>query len=202
LFFLHLLFQKRKSVLGLVVISIVLILPVASWFTLTTFQNRIKYFLYDHSFVRSGTYLPGATDGNRTLSLKAGWQTLLEHPFGVGAGDIWNKVNEWYETNVPPMLQTDKLYPSSEWLIYGLTAGWPGIILFSMILLVPFFQKKVKLRFYWLTLHVLFCFSFLFDVGLEVQYGIFMYGFIILWWWKWLAKYPGTVEISNQKNSL
>ena len=29
-------------------------------------------------------------------------------------------------------------------------------------------------------------FSFLFDIGLEVQFGVFIYAVIILWWWKWL----------------
>jgi hypothetical protein len=29
-------------------------------------------------------------------------------------------------------------------------------------------------------------FSFLFDIGLEAQFGVFVYAFIVLWWWKWL----------------
>ncbi len=27
--------------------------------------------------------------------------------------------------------------------------------------------------------------NFSFDVALEVQYGVFLYAFTLLWWWKW-----------------
>ena len=30
--------------------------------------------------------------------------------------------------------------------------------------------------------------GFVFDIGLEVQFGIFIYSFIVLWWWKWLKQ--------------
>jgi hypothetical protein len=49
---------------------------------LPTFQNRIKYFMYDHSFIRSGAYLPGGNDGNRVLSYRAGWHLLKTQPAG------------------------------------------------------------------------------------------------------------------------
>jgi len=28
--------------------------------------------------------------------------------------------------------------------------------------------------------------SLLFDIGLEVQFGVFIYSFVVLWCWKWL----------------
>ena len=29
-------------------------------------------------------------------------------------------------------------------------------------------------------------FSYLFDIGLEVQFGVFVHSFMLLWWYKWL----------------
>jgi len=33
----------------------------------------------------------------------------------------------------------DKILPGSEWLIYGAGAGWPGLLLFTFCMLIPFF---------------------------------------------------------------
>jgi hypothetical protein len=34
-------------------------------------------------------------------------------------------------------------------------------------------------------LNIIAAFSFLFDIGLEVQFGVFIYSFLVLWLWKW-----------------
>jgi O-antigen ligase len=103
---------------------------------------------------------------------------------GVGAGDIPALTKQWDISQYPGMLDTDIIYPSSEWLIYGLIAGWPGVILFTAIMLVPFFYQR-RPGLVWLLLHLTAAFSFLFDMGLEIQFGVFVYSFIVLWWWKW-----------------
>jgi O-antigen ligase len=174
--------NKRSAIAGL---SILLLVPVLSWFFLPTFQNRIRYFLYDLSFVKEQKYLPGANDGSRVLSIRAGWNTLKENPLGVGIGDVKDETWKWYDQNVPGMLDSDKIDPSSEWLIYGNTAGWPGVIIFSMCMLIPFLLKIKRHRFFWITFNLIAAFSFIFDIGLEGQYGVFLYVFIICWWWKW-----------------
>ncbi|MDQ3683566.1 MAG: O-antigen ligase family protein [Bacteroidota bacterium] len=184
-FWLRFLFQKRKKIASLIVAFALICLPVLSWFAFPTFQNRIKYFIYDFRYVRDEVYLPGANDGNRFISIKAGWDILKNNPLGIGAGDIRQASLHWYDANIPGMLSTDKIYPSSEWLIYGLTAGWIGMILFTIIMLIPFFIKNIQHRFYWCLLNIIIAFGFLFDPGLKVQYGVFLYVFVVLWWWKW-----------------
>ena len=48
------------------------------------------------------------------------------------------------------------------------------------------FLIKMENKLLWWLLNGTAAFSFLFDIGLEVQFGVFIYSFIILWWWKWL----------------
>jgi hypothetical protein len=170
-------------------------MPIAAWFLFPTFQNRIKYNLYDISNVSQNKYVPGGNDGNRILSLKAGWNVLREHPFGVG-GDVVNKTFQWYDINVPQMRENEKLFPASELLMYTGFAGWIGLILFITIMLTPFFEKTRKNYFFWLSLNVVMASSFLFDIGLEAQFGVFIYAFIVLWWWKWFNVTSKTVEAS------
>jgi len=112
---------------------------------------------------------------------------MSEHPVtGVGFGDIAEVTKKWYEVNYPSMIAADKIYPSSEWLIYGAGCGWPGFILFTFIMMIPFLIR-VKNKLIWYLLNVTAAFSFLFDIGLEVQYGIFLYSFIVLCWSKWMV---------------
>lgn len=188
---------RRRNKYAFAALGALLLLPLLAWLTLPTLQNRVSYLLYDLRNIATGTYQPGATDGNRLHSFKAGWALLRNHPFGVGAGDLESSTREWYASAMPGLHAADKIAPSSEWLVYGAAAGWLGIALFTLAMLVPL-VTPTKHRFFWVLLHAAAAFSFLFDVGLEVQYGVFLYTFITLWWYKWfraeysLIKQPPT----------
>jgi hypothetical protein len=184
IFYLLFFLKKTRWALGLCLLAIAM--PLTAWFLFPTFQNRIKYVLYDFSYIRREHYLPAANDGNRILSLKAGYHVLKENFWGVGSGDVVDKTMHWYDAHVPGMLATDKIYPSSEWLLYGGFSGWPGFFLFTLIMLLPFFERRKTGYFFWMALILVMALSFLFDLGLEAQFGVFIYAFIVLWWWKWL----------------
>jgi len=175
-----------KMKYGIALLIICMALPFIAYQSLPTFHNRVKYFLYDMEYFKKTNYLPGANDAVRVISLKAGWEVMKNHPVtGAGFGDIFSETKKWYDRNIPQMLEADKIYPSGEWLIYGAGCGWPGILLFSFVMIVPFRIRTGKRLLWWLV-NATAAFGFLFDIGLEVQFGVFIYSFIILWWWKWL----------------
>lgn len=171
---------------GLGLLILVIMLPVIAFNIVPTFKNRVKYMIYEFDFFKHANYLPGSNDGMRVISIKAGWQIMKQEPVtGVGFGDIMYETRQWYAKHYPQMIEADKIKPSSEWMIYGAAAGIPGIIFFTIIMAVPFFIT-VKEKLPWYMLNSSAAFSLLFDIGLEVQFGVFVYSFIILWWWKWL----------------
>ncbi|MDB5251443.1 MAG: hypothetical protein JWP27_612 [Flaviaesturariibacter sp.] len=178
---------RRSPINSVWIVCLCLLLPFLAWTYLPSFRNRIQYIRYDLSYARTSTYLPGSNDGNRLLSMKAGWAILKQNPLGTGSGDIKREASGWYDAYVPGMLSTDRYFPSSEWLAYGGVAGWPGVLLFTVVMALPFFIRT-RHRFFWIVLNATAAFSFLFDIGLEVQYGVFLYVFIVLWWWKWLTQ--------------
>lgn len=169
------------------VVITLLMVAVASWSLLPTLKNRVRYNLYDLQLVNSGEYHSGMSDANRIISLKAGWQLLKENPFGLGAGDVLPAINNWYDSNMPAMHEWDRIYPSSEWFVYGLFAGWPGIVLFSLVMLYPLFIKNIANRFFWVMMTASAGLSFVIETSLERQHGVFIYAFVLLWWWKWLT---------------
>ena len=162
------------------------LIAITSWLLFPTLQNRIKYIVYDFSFLKNNNTIPGTSDANRLVSLKAGWHILQENPFGVGAGDVRDETNKWYAANVPEIRESDKLFPSSEWIVYGDMAGWPGVLLFTIVIILPLFIKPIQHRFFWIMLLAMSIGGFLVETTLEIQFGIFIYCFTLLWWWKWL----------------
>lgn len=178
--------KTKKINYSAALLVVIIALPVLAWFTLPSFHNRVRYFLYDYEYFRKTQYLQGANDANRVISLKAGWNVLQQNPLhGVGFGDIKASAEGWMDEHYPGMLESDKFYTSSEWLVYGAGCGWPGVLLFTFIMLTPFFAA-VKNKLAWWCVNGTAAFSFLFDVGLEVQFGVFLYAFIVLCFWKCL----------------
>ena len=176
---------KRKRTLFLLIPAVIAVVA-SSWWLFPTLKNRVKYVLYDYSFLKKENVSPGTSDANRLLSLKAGWYILQQNPFGTGAGDIRDEADHWYAANVPAIKEQDKLFPSSEWLVYGDMAGWPGVLLFTLIMIFPLFIKQIRHRFFWIMLVAISIGCCLVETTLEIQFGIFIYCFTILWWWKWL----------------
>lgn len=180
-----LIFSKNSRRLSFAFLGLIIFFPVLAYLFIPSFQNRVKFFLYEKEYFVRSNYLAGGTDATRVISLKAGWDLMNQYPFaGVGFGDIRPEVTRWYNENYPGIKEVDKIYPSSEWLMYGAGSGWPGFVIFTSVMLLPFFSR-VHHRWCWQLICGVVAFSLLFDIGLEVQLGIFIYAFIILWFWKW-----------------
>lgn len=185
---LWLVLRKLKWQYGVLLMFLTFLLPVLAYFFIPTFQNRVKYIRYDAGYFQKAHYLPGGNDAVRVISLKAGWSVMLQKPLkGTGFGDVPAAVNEWYRINYPEMKEQDKVYPASEWLMYGAGAGLPGFIVFTVCMLIPFLTRVRHLLPWWM-LNAAAAFSFMFDIGLEVQFGVFIYAFTVLWWWKWMKE--------------
>lgn len=179
--------RKTKWLQGALLLIILFVLPVLAYLVLPSFRNRVDYIRYDFSYLNKAEYLPGANDAVRVISLKTGWQTMQENPMkGVGFGDIKTEADRIYQKRYPGMLAEDKILPSSEWLLYGAGLGWTGFLLFTVIMIIPFFYKA-RFLLPWYALNATAAFSFLFDIGLEVQFGVFVYSIAILVGWKWMV---------------
>lgn len=179
-----LMIKKVRPIFAPVLLLVVIALPIAAYYVMPTFQNRVKYILYDSGYFMKAHYLPGGNDAARVISIKAGWHIMQQNPlYGVGFGNIQSEADKWYQQHYPQMIERDQLYPSNEWLAYGAGCGIPGFIIFTAIMLVPFLIQ-IKNKLVWWMLNATAAFSFLFDIGLEVQYGVFTYCILILLSWK------------------
>jgi O-antigen ligase len=186
---LWLVFKKTKPARGVFVLFLMAVLPLAAYLTLPTFQNRVKYFLYDLPYFSKAHYKPGLNDAVRILSMKAGWNVMKENPFtGVGYGDIYAATQKWYKSEYPDMKEEDKILPSSQCLMYGAGCGWPGLLLCFSVMAIPFFINKLKTHLPSILIHASVWLLFIADNSLEVQFGVFLYSFVVLCSWKWCTE--------------
>lgn len=170
---------------GWVALLLLLIMPLAAYHWLPGFQKRFQYLRYEMDYALNGSYIPGGTDPVRIISLRAGMAVFRDQPMqGVGFGDVAKSVNQWYNHYYPAMEEKDRILPSSEYILYAAGAGIPGLACFFLAMFAPFFTR-VRERATWSLFNLALGAGFLFDIGLEVQFGVIIYCFALLLHWKW-----------------
>jgi len=157
---------------------ILLMLPVVSWFLLPSFQSRLRFILWDFQNYSRGNYTEGLSDAPRILSFQAGAAIVKSNfLYGVGSGDVLQQTIEWYQINAPFLKPYEQLLPCNQILMLvcsgGVLLGLMGLIFF----LTPFWIKDLKKNFLWLAFHTIALFGFMYEIGLEVQNGVFIYTF-------------------------
>jgi hypothetical protein len=111
------------------------------------------------------------------LSFKAGRQIVQDHPFlGTGAGDVLHDSEEWYAAHADYLKPYERLLPSNEILYYACIAGLLGGLASFCIFLYPFFMQAYRHYFSWISFHAVALMGFMYEIGLEVQYGVFIFG--------------------------
>lgn len=179
-------YQSKKST-GLILLTAFFLVPVLAYTFLPTFRNRVKYFRYEFSFVKADNYRPGSNDGTRLASLRAGWHLLQQYPLsGAGFGDIYAETVSFYKKEYPAMPPENYIYPSGQYMMYGAGTGWPGLAIYMVMILLPFFMAGFRQHPEWWMLQTISVISLLPDNPLELQFGVFLYAFVLLWcrdWW-------------------
>ena len=94
--------KNRKKGYSVILLILLIAMPVTAYFTLPTFQNRIKYINYDFGYFSKANYLPGGNDALRVISIKGGWNIMKENPVtGTGFGDVLTETRLWYASHYP-----------------------------------------------------------------------------------------------------
>ena len=175
------LFYGRNRIAILITGLSVLITSLA-WFFLPTFRNRLKFVWWDFQHYTRGGYTEGLSDTPRILSIQAGKDLVKENPlWGTGFGDLKQATLNWYGQHAPFLKDYEQLLPSNEGLIYAAGAGLAGLIVFVLATFYPLFMRAFRSDYAWISFHALAIFGFIYEIGLETQYGIFVYAFLGCW---------------------
>jgi len=198
-FYFHLL-SSRTGLLGFYVVNSIAILiharrkmwvvwlgvlifcAILAWLLMPTFQNRMRFMRWDYqNYSRSG-YVEGLSDAPRMVSLRGGISILHSHPLiGTGFGDLAHDIEAWYGENAPYLKGYERLLPSNEFLLHAVAGGVILGILACICIIYPLFNCRRKNKLLWVGFHLVAILGFLYEVGLETQYGVMLYGFFGCW---------------------
>jgi O-antigen ligase len=152
------------------------VLPLIAWFTVPSFQERVKFVRWDFQNYSRGNYVEGLNDAPRILSWRAATDIILDHPIsGVGAGDARQAVQQWYSVHAPFLKPYEQLLPANQMLIYGVYAGLAGLLAAVFVLVIPLWMKPHRKNMLWLSFHLLAVLGFMYEIALEMQFGIAIY---------------------------
>jgi hypothetical protein len=165
-----------------------LLIPIAAWAIMPTFRNRLRFVLWDFQHYSRGAYTEGLSDAPRVISVQAGWETWKKNPLaGCGFGDLRREITDWYTRNTPALKDYEQLLPSNEFILHGAAGGLIAVLLFCIAALGPFFNRGLRRSFAWLSFHGIALMGFLYEIGLETQFGVFIYAFLGCWIYAILA---------------
>jgi hypothetical protein len=163
--------RRRLWVIGLLVM-----LPLIAWFTVPSFQQRVKFVRWDFQNYSRGNYVEGLNDAPRILSWRAAAEIIRDLPLaGAGAGDARQAVQQWYSVHAPFLKLYEQLLPANQMLIYGVYAGIAGLLAALFVLLMPLWMKPHRNNILWLSFHLLAVLGFMYEIALDMQFGVAIY---------------------------
>lgn len=173
--------QYRKS--GIILLISFVVLAIIAFNTIPTLQHRIGHFKYSLIVFQQGEMAGNYNDIGRYISYDIAIRKIIENPWtGVGAGDIMSAMNDGYNQWYSHIEQNLRLVPHNQFLIAGMAAGIPGMLIFMAWIFFPLrHAPKNRDGFYiWVIWAMLFV-TLLVEPMLEIQFGIFVYLFPLLW---------------------
>ena len=119
----------------------------------------------------------------RLISYRLAVDIIKAHPFnGVGAGDMQQEMEKGYMAKYPQVPAEYRLIPHNQFLIVCLGCGIPALVLFSVWAFFPAtWGRGAKGRFFLLVTWLSLLLALMVEPMLEVQFGVFVFLFFLLW---------------------
>ncbi len=168
-------YSKRIAVLMAIA---VFTLPILAYIIFPTVRQRIAFIHHDFYYYSKDNYQPGLSDALRVYSLKAGMDIIKRHLFlGVGFTEIDNEMDQWYSAHTPFLPKEERFPPSSQLIEYWAAGGLVSFLVLILFLIIPCWNASFRDHFGFMAFLISSGVTFLFEVPLDAQLSIFVYGF-------------------------
>lgn len=180
---------KHHKLLTFVFIGALALIPVVSYFTVSTFRTKIKYVVYEfEKSKQEKKYDYTLSDAGRMITYDIGAKALKEHPLtGTGAGDLMTVMREGYARDYPEVSADQQYGPINQFMYTALAVGIPFTLLLCGMVFAPLFVV-VRHRLYLVITTLVLWIAIMVEAMLEVQFGVFTYLFFVLFWLAALKK--------------
>lgn len=149
-----------------------------------SFHYKMGYIKYTiEEYYDRGNMSGNFSDMGRIISYQTAWSIFSEQPLkGVGAGDILDAMKQRYRHFDPGIREEQILIPHNQVMVVAVATGILGLVPFLCWLFYPTFRIR-RSRDGYFVLITWFCLliSSFTEPMLEVQFGVFVFLFCLLW---------------------
>jgi O-antigen ligase len=148
-----------------------------------TLKDRIGYLRWTYMMYEQGKISGDYSDMGRAISYDVAYKVLKQNSLiGVGAGDILDEMKKGYDQWYPQVKDEQRLVPHNQFLTVGVAAGVPVMCLFALWVIYPLFNiKRGKRGFFFVVIWLGVLSSLFIEPMLEVQFGVYVFLFFLLW---------------------
>lgn len=188
--------MNKQRVLGIGIIIGLAVFITFAVKNIPTLSRRLDYIKYNYDMYRNGDRTGQFSDLSRLISYDVALKLIAQHPWiGVGVGDIPDDMKTAYRRYYPQIEQERQILPHNQLLTVTVGCGIPVGILFLIWSLAPLtWLRRRKERIFLIAAWFGIFLQLMIEPVLEVQYGVFVYLFFLLWF-----KYTLVVEDKMQE---
>lgn len=174
---------RRSKIVGLSVLLLLFVGAMVSVRYIPTLKHRLGYTIYSYQQYTQGNTSGDYSDIGRVISYELALQIIKEHPvMGVGAGDIMSAMSALYDQRYPHIPPAQRLVPHNQFLTIGVATGLLSVAFFLWWFCAPLATlKRDRSSFFFCTVWVMLLFFLMTDASLEVQFGVFVFLYFLLW---------------------
>lgn len=175
---------NRQKILGIGIIAGTMLLVVFAIRNVPTLNSRLHYIRYSIDMYKNGDRSGNYGDVSRLISYELAFKLIEQHPWtGVGMGDIFQEMKILYQENYPQIKEDRQILPHNQMLMVAAGCGVPAGLLFLVWVFAPLtWLREQKGRVFLIAGWFGIFLQLMIEPVLEVQYGVFVYLFFLLWY--------------------
>lgn len=184
-FFCHALYIafSRKLIIGVGIIAFMAVTAISAYRYVPTFEQKVNYFRYSWKVFEHGNFDSDYSDIGRLISYDISLKLMPDHLIGgTGIGDLHDVMREGYRKWYPAVPEFQQLKPHNQFLIVALGCGIPAFVIFLIWIIYPLrWVRNNRHGFFVFTIWLVMLVPLMVEPFLELQFGVFVYLFFILW---------------------
>lgn len=172
--------QHKQYIRALLLVSVISILPVIGYYTVSSFKNRVDNTWFDVSRYFQGKDPNYLSIGTRFESWKTAYSLFKEVPLtGTGTADIMQDMYLQYVEDESLLCPENQVEPHNQFIQYFVGYGIFGGIFFVFAWFYPIFNRRMRKPFLFQAFWLIYFLAMLGEATIERQIGVL---FLALCW--------------------
>lgn len=175
---LHIVWQHRKKKIVWLSLLLLPLLPVAAFYIVPSFQNKMLNTVRDLEINRDGGDINYRSFSMRLEAWKNGIAIIKEHPIaGVGVGDLDNAMYAKYIERKTVLWKENQVMPHNQFIENAVQMGIIYSLFLLYVILYPIIKHKKTSPLLWAAA-IMFIGAMCFESVLERQMGVTLFPFV------------------------